>query len=294
MINLRWARPDERSPVQQYLFEKMGKIPFDKWANILDCRWNKKNDQYGVVVEENGELAGFLGIVFADRDIDDQSHRTGNITSWYIAKHLRRGGLGQDMLELITQDENVTYVATSANFRSGALLKKIGWQVMEEQRLFWQRLPTPTRPTQELITGQKHVLYYAFEQGDLSSNASQIIRAHEGLNITHHLLTQDMKPPLFFCTYEKRKGPESVQSFEILYAENRQGIGQNIQTIADLLLPNDQAVLSSDSRFVEGGVAHSKIVDLEVPRFFKPTKNLSASQISFIFSEVLLLDLKVY
>ena len=290
MATLRWARPDERPHIQQYLFEKMGKVPFEKWANILDCRWNDKDDRYGVVVEEDGKLAGFLGIVFADRIFDGKPHRTGNITSWYLEKHLRRGGLGQDMLELITQDDKVTYVATSANFRSGALLKKIGWQIMEEKRLFWRRSCLQNNTDCRLITGENKVLDHA----GLSRNAKCIIQAHKGLNITHNLLITPQKPPLFFCSYMKVKGPHDTPNYEILYAEDRAGIGENIQLIADLILPDETCILSSDSRFIEGESKPSEIVELEVPRFYKPANNLSAAQISFIFSEVLLLDLKVY
>lgn len=290
MAILRWARPDERPQIQQYLFQKMGKVPFEKWANILDCRWNDKDDRYGVVVEESGKLAGFLGIVFADRIFDGKPHRTGNITSWYIEKHLRQGGLGQSMLELITQDGDVTYVATSANFRSGALLKKIGWQVMEDRRLFWHRSCLQDNPQGRLITGEKQVL----ADGGLSRNAKCIIQTHKGLNITHNLLITPKNPSLFFCSYMKVKGPHDTPNYEILYAEDRAGIGQNIQLIADLILPDETCILSSDSRFMTGESKPAKVLKLEVPRFYKPAKNLSAAQISFIFSEVLLLDLKVY
>jgi len=290
MVTLRWAKPQERLKIQQYLFENMGKIPFERWANILDCRWNHKDDHYGVVVEEGGKLVGFLGIVFADRDIDGKPHRTGNITSWYIEKHLRRGGLGQDMLELITQDDDVTYVATSANFRSGALLKKIGWQVMEDKRLFWSWSDNKLKQQFQLISGAKSVL----EKIGENNTAKRIIHAHEGLNLTHHLLMTSQKDPLFFCTYMKRKGPQDTQSFEILYTQNRSQMGRHAQHLADLILPDEAAVLSSDSRFVQGESKPNRIVELEVPRFFKPAQNLSAAHISFIFSEVLLLDLKVY
>jgi len=290
MVILRWAKPSERPKIQQYLFEKMGKVSFENWANILDCRWNKTDDRYGVVVEENGKLAGFLGIIFADRMFNNEPHRTGNITSWYLEKHLRRGGLGQDMLELITQDNGVTYIATSANFRSGALLKKIGWQVMEDKRLFWHRSLTTQYPDCYLVTGEEQVLVH----GDLSENAKHIIQAHKGLNITYHLLICPQITPLFFCTYMKVKGQKDTPNFEILYAEDRASIGQNIQVVADLILPDETCVLSSDSRFIDGESKAAETAILEVPRFFKPAKNLLAEQISFIFSEVLLLDLKVY
>ena len=287
MIKLRWARPDERPHIQNYLFEKMGKVAFDLWANILDCRWNQTDDNYGVVVEESGAIAGFLGIVFVDRVINGQPHRTGNITSWYIAKHLRRGGLGQDMLEHISQDPNTTYIATSANFRSGALLKKIGWQTMEDKRFFWQR-DGKTIPSDWQIFSGKNCL------PRLDDLSAFIVSAHQGLNMTPHLMIDKSGVELFFCTYAKKKGTPSVIHVEILHSNNAHLLGRGITHIANALLADDRAFLSSDSRFIEGQVSTTNTIPLEVPRFFKPAKKLSAASISFIFSEVLLLDLKVY
>jgi hypothetical protein len=143
MLTVRWAEPGERPRIQRYLFDNMGKIPFERWHNILDCRWIPEDDRYGAVVMDDGHLCGFLGIVFADRPIAGTTHRTihrtGNITSWYLQKDMRRSGLGHEMLALVTSPPGVTYVATSPNPRSGGLLAKVGWDVLEERRLVWHR-----------------------------------------------------------------------------------------------------------------------------------------------------------
>jgi len=288
MINLRWAKPHERDEIQTYLFEKMGKISFEKWRNILDCRWNHQDERYGVVVEENGALSGFLGIVFADRTLLGKPHRTGNITSWFLEKHLRRGGLGQDMLSLITEPTGVTYTATSANFRSGGLLKKIGWQLLEDTRLFWHRSDHPMPVETKLMTGTTEVLP-ALNAGD-----AQILNDHQNLNLTPHLLTTTAGEKLFLLTYVKRKGEQSTEHYEILHTSNPALLAKHIRTIANLLLPAHNAVLSSDKRFVTPSTTADTSQLLQVPRYFKPFDNLPAEQIDFLYGEVVLLDLKIY
>jgi len=288
MIKLRWARPDERDEIQTYLFEKMGKIPFERWRNILDCRWNKTDDKYGVVVEENGVLSGFLGIVFADRVLSGKPHRTGNITSWFLEKHLRRGGLGQDMLSLICEPTGVTYTATSANFRSGALLKKIGWQLFEDTRLFWHRTDQPIPTGMVLNSGAEQL------RGLLESGDEQILTDHQNLNLTPHLLTTPHGQKLFFITYVKRKGEESTQHCEILHTSDTSLLARHIHSIANLLLPKTNAILSSDKRFVGSDTKADISQLLQVPRYFKPVDNLPSNQIDFLYGEVVLLDLKIY
>lgn len=288
MINLRWARPDERDEIQTFLFEKMGKISHQQWRNILDCRWNHTDDKYGVVVEEDGVLSGFLGIVFADRVLLGKPHRTGNITSWFLEKHLRRGGLGQDMLALITEPAGVTYTATSANFRSGALLKKIGWQLFEDTRLFWHRQDQSIPAGMTLRSGAAQL------EGMLEAGDAKILADHQNLNLTPHLFSTSQGQNLFFITYVKRKGEESTQHYEILHTSDPSLLANHIHTIANLLLPEQNAVLSSDKRFVSSQENADDSQLLQVPRYFKPVDNLPANQIDFLYGEVVLLDLKIY
>ena len=176
MTKIRWARPEERDEIQSYLFENMGKISFEQWRNILECRWNQRDDNFGVVVEEEGKIAGFLGIIFADRVLSGKPHRTGNITSWFLEKHLRRGGLGQEMLAMITEPSGISYTATSANFRSGALLKKIGWQLLEDTRLFWNRSNAVRSSNIQLFSGREAL------RGKLEPESARILEDHHGLN----------------------------------------------------------------------------------------------------------------
>lgn len=289
MTKLRWAEPAERPVVQNYLFEKMGKIPHERWANILDCRWNRTDDYYGVIVEEKGEIAGFLGIVFADRMTNGQSVRTGNITSWYLEKHLRGGGLGQDMVEFVCQAEGVTYTATSANFRSGALLKKIGWDLMEDQRVFWHQ-PDPALLNHKVIITSVSQL----DHGDLPASAIKILNDHSGLNFQPHLLVDVTGKQMFFITYMKLKGEQGTAHHEILHASDLKMLSDNISQIAGKLLTHSNSVLSCDRRFVAADVKVDDQSALEICRYYKPWESLPASQVDFLYGEVLLLDLKIY
>ena len=288
MIKLRWAIPEEKEKIQTYLFEKMGKIPKKRWANILDCRWNKTDEKYGVVVEEDGKLAGFLGIVFADRMFLGVPHRTGNITSWFLEKHLRRGGLGQEMLTLITEPAGVTYIAISANFRSGALLQKISWQPLEDTRLYWNRSSDVPAAQIEIVSGTDALA------GKLEEGAAKIVRDHAGLNLTPHLLSAGPKDNLFFITYTKRKGDNDTAHVEILHSGSPDLLSKYIRDIANLLLPKENSVLSSDKRFLLPNVSYDASELLQVPRYFKAQDKPPVDQIDFLYGEVVLLDLKIY
>lgn len=290
MIKLKWATVGQRKEIQTYLFENMGKISFKRWGNILDCRWNNFDDNYGIVVEEDGALAGFLGIVFADRIIAGRDHRIGNITSWFLEKHLRRGGLGQEMLAKICEKPDITYTATSANFRSGALLKKIGWDLLEDTRLFWNRREKPGSNSNSVE------FYSGFEQVSplLNQAALQIVDDHVGLNVTPHLLRGADSAELFFVTYAKRKGEHDTTHHEILHASDKNLLSHYVAEVSEFLLHEPNSILSSDKRFLASSVAADESQALEVSRYFKPCNKMDAENIDFLYGEVVLLDLKIY
>ena len=284
MSLIRWARPEERQVIQRYLFENMGKIPYERWANILDCRWIPENDRYGVVVVGTGRPLGFLGIVFADREVGGRPHRTGNITSWYLEKDMRRGGIGQEMLALITEDPKVTYTATSPNIRSGSLLAKVGWETLDDRRLVWHRSTEPVSTVVRMATAEE-------VESRLGSQAAKTVRDHDGLNVQPYLIETPDGGACLVMIYVKMKG-DDIAHYEILHVSDRALFTAHAADFANVILPPRKAVLSLDSRFTDGSAAPDEALQLDIPRYWKPA-GLEPHDIDFLYSEVVLLDLKI-
>lgn len=288
MIELRWAEASERGAVQAYIASRMRKIPFERWANILDCRWTPGEDRFGVVVTRDGELAGFLGIVFADRVIRDRTRRTGNITSWFVEKDLRRGGLGQDMLALVTEPTEVTYTATSPNIRSGSLLAKIGWDLMDDTKLYWDR--SDDAASAEVIPLGSMDRAATSPLG--TAQERRILADHKGLSAVAHIIDAGSDGRSLMVSYIKLKG-EDIAHHEVLHVGDRNLFARHVRDFANAVLPQQKAVLSLDSRFVVPGTRADRAAPLEISRYFRPY-DLDAADIDFLYSEVPLLDLKLY
>ena len=288
MLTVRWAESGERARIQRYLFDNMGKVPLERWGNILDCRWIQEDDRYGAVVMDGEDLCGFLGIVFADRPLAGAMHRTGNITSWYLEKDRRRSGLGQEMLGLVTSLPGVTYVATSPNPRSGGLLAKVGWEVFDERRLVWRRSEArgaapPESEVRRIASPQ--------DVGELDRDSRRVLADHAGLNIDPYVLRGPDGDGCLVVTYVKLKGAD-VAHHEILHVSDRPVFTTLVRGFANAVLAPENAVLSLDSRFVTDDARPDEIVRLDIPRSFKPC-GTQAHDIDFLYSEVVLLDLKI-
>lgn len=284
MLTVRWAKLEERNRIQRYLSEKMGKIPFETWGNILDCRWIPEDDRYGAVVMDGGSMSGFLGIVFADRPLAGATHRTGNITSWFLEKELRGSGLGQEMLAVVTAPEGVIYTATSANTRSGPLLEKVGWNVLENRRFLWRR----TRAQPKV---QVRRLASAETAGELDAASRRIIADHAGLNVDPYLVVSPSGAACLVVTYTKIKG-DDVAHCELLHVSDRRLFTDLVRDFAEAVLAPGNSVLSVESRFVTEVADPDEILSLEIPRYYRGC-GIEPHHLDLLYSEVVLLDLKI-
>lgn len=284
MLTVRWAKLDERQRIQRYLSDRMGKIPFETWGNILDCRWIPEDERYGAVVMDGEELCGFLGIVFADRPLAGGTHRTGNITSWFIEKDLRRSGLGQEMLALVTAPEGVTYTATSPNPRSGPLLEKAGWEVLESRRFLWRRGGAASMLQVRRVGA-------AEMPGELDAASRRVIADHAGLNVDPCLAMGPSGAACLVVTYTKLKG-DDVAHCEVLHVSDRPLFSELVGDFAEAVLPPGKAMLSVESRFVTEAAEPDEIAALDIPRYWKPC-GIEPHHIDLLYSEVVLLNLKI-
>ena len=61
MLEIRAARPEERAEVASYLHRSFKeKIPLPRWQALIDGRWGRPEDSYGISLRRDGDLMGFL------------------------------------------------------------------------------------------------------------------------------------------------------------------------------------------------------------------------------------------
>ena len=110
MVTVRKAENALRGEVARFLHEEMNpKIPLERWQGFLDGRWAAEDAGYAFIAEEAGKLVGVLSGVYADRLINGRTVRTCNLSSWYILKSHRGGGLGFEMMSTALAEPDVTF-----------------------------------------------------------------------------------------------------------------------------------------------------------------------------------------
>jgi uncharacterized protein YbaA (DUF1428 family) len=287
VFEIRPARPGEREAVARFLHRSFKqKIPLERWRALLDGRWDRSDGGYGVALLDAGELVGFLGVVHADRPFERGTVRTGNLSSWYLQRHYRGRGLGLEMLRAATADAGVIYTTFSSVPRALRLMERVGLGPLDETRLLW-------RPQQRSASAAARVAATSEDAVRLLDGAAAaVFRDHGGLRLERLAVEIPGTGLLPLVLAVQRKHDDHL-TYEVLHVGRQDLFAEHARAVADAILPPSGAVLSVDRRFVPEGVDSGAMEAIPVPRYYRPGL-MAPSEVDFLYSETVLLDLKLY
>ncbi len=279
---IRPAQSDDIDAVCKLLHTKMNrKIEPDRWRNLMTYRWLENKPDLGRVIDYQGEILGYLGMIYADRQIGRHSERIVNICAWYLHKSLRGLGLGKSIMADATSDSSMSYTIMTSSKNTIGILDQVGYEILDDERYVWFRQDQP--PELKIITDHKQIHI------ESSSLEKKLLDDHSGLPVTSVLAKHQYGQCLLFFSI-KQKG-EDVTYFDLLYTSGRRFVGEFGQQLANALLPTGAAVLAVDCRFADGAT-DAEIESLPVPRFFKSSR-LAKKDFDHLYTELQLLDLKL-
>jgi len=281
---IRPAGAGDIDAVCALLHDKMNaKIAAERWRRLMTYDWLAEKPDLGRVVEAGGQILGYVGMVYADREINGRSERIVNICAWYLDKSLRGTGLGTRMMADATSDPALSYNIMTSSKNTLKILDAVGYGVLDDHRYVWRR------------TGPPDAALTVLDDPDairarVGPSEARLLDDMGGLPATPILLEAAGGRSLLFFSV-KQKGAD-VTWFDLLHAGDRAMFTAHAQALANALLPDGPAVLAADGRFVlrpPDGAAHEP---LPVPRFFK-TERLAPHEIDHLYTELQLLDLKL-
>ena len=69
MVLLRPALADDAAAIATFLHESMGgRLGLADWRRLFSYSWLAEKPDLGCIVEDEGRIVGFLGVVYADRE----------------------------------------------------------------------------------------------------------------------------------------------------------------------------------------------------------------------------------
>jgi acetoacetyl-CoA synthetase len=103
------------------------------WRRIFDYAWIEQKPDIGFVLAAGAEIVGFLGTIYALREINGKRGLVCNFTSWYVRPAYR--GWGTALLPAALR-EGVTYTSLSPTPNSQQAFAMLGFSTLGTRRLW--------------------------------------------------------------------------------------------------------------------------------------------------------------
>lgn len=282
MLDVRFASRHERGAVEAFMHAAFPRAKWgpDGWTRLLANRWGGAQGEFAVVAMDGDTLVGVMGMNDSIRHTPRGPKRYRNLTSWYVLKSHRGLGLGEKLMHRAMADPEVTSTNLTSAKAALQLVDRIGFNVLDDTRHVWRQSGGPTL---------SHTLD-PLHEASLTPVDIPVLRDHDGLNLKP-VLIETPDGPCTLVLSVKQKVDEYV-THEVVYVGQPDLLARHGRAIADTLLPDTGAVFSIDSRLIKGATPDST-EQIEVPRFYKGNSLLPA-EIDHMYSEIVLMDMKLY
>jgi len=85
MALVRHAREAEIGEICDFLTTHMDpSLNKDRFRNLFTYPWMADKPNLGFVLEVDGRIAGFLGTIYGDREVNGRMERFCNLSSWCV------------------------------------------------------------------------------------------------------------------------------------------------------------------------------------------------------------------
>lgn len=283
---VRLAERRDIEAICTLLHTKMNsRIPVERWRQLMSYEWFSDKPDYGRVVESDGDILGFCGMVYADRTlgVDERVERIVSMSSWYLDKTVRGKGLGKAMLKSAIEDPALTYATLTNSRKPLGIVEALGFRVLENHRYLWrkEKLAVTSMNLIKDATSIK-LLLKPFQRKMMDDMAS--------LPVVPMLMQVNGQQSLLFFSIKRKKN--DVLWFDLMHVSDRVLFTRNAQALASALLPDDPSVLAADGRLVNEPSSEAEYEPLPVARYFV-SQRVEPYELDNLYSELQLLDLKL-
>jgi hypothetical protein len=259
----------------------ISRITKDHWRRLFTRNWDSPEDYCGYLLEQDGEVKGFLGLLFSERTINGRLEKFCNMTSWMVKQEWRGHSL-QLLLEALKL-KDCTFTNFTPSTGVARILKTLGFTEMESSDQIL--LPVPGFSYKRT---RYRCLVDLDEIGErLSETDRNIFTDHRGLDCRHVLLSDGEK----YCyLIVKNRSYKHLPFARVHYLSNPELFAASIDALrTNLCWRLKVAGLIVDNRYVDGrAFTYSRAYPKQCATFFK-SSTLGARDIDTLYSEMILL-----
>jgi hypothetical protein len=248
---------------------------------LFTTNWDSPENHCGYLLEHDGEVKGFLGLLFSERTVHGGLEKFCNMTSW-IVKQEARGHSLKLLLEALKL-KDYTFTNFTPSHDVATILQKLGFTELQGS----EQILLPVPGFSYARTSYRCVFDIEEIGRRLNDVDRKIFTDHQGFNCRHVLVSEgDRYCYLIF----KNRVYKRLPFARVHYLSNRELFASSIDSIrTNLCWRLKVAGLMVNSRYVDGqGFSYSRPYPQQCPTFFK-SGSLRASDIDTLYSEMILL-----
>lgn len=255
----------------------------EDWGKLFVNYWKSPEDFFGYTLVKDGEVKGFLGLIFSRRTFNNEVYKFCNLTSWIVDEDCR----SQSLLPLLAALKLKDYAFTcfTAGATTGKVLNRLGFtELLTSQQIL---LPIPN------FRLKKQDSECEFDpakiRNRLNENDRTIFDDHQYLNCEHLLLTSRER----YCYLVlKKTHRRNIALAKIHYISDTDFFAECIEIFAVKICRRLKVFgLIIDERYLENRRLR-KSVKYPKPQkiYFKAnSKTLNENQIDTLYSEMVVL-----
>jgi len=257
-------------------------ISKEDWKRIFDNPWKTTEDFCGYLLLKDGNVKGYLGLIFSRRTLDDKTEKLCNMTSWIVDEDSRSTSLLL-LLELLKL-KDYTLTNFTASPTVATILKKLGFKEFHvDQRVL---LPIP----QFALPRRRNRCDFDLQviRTKLGGNDLTIFDDHQGLKCLHLLLESDNSYCYVVLKKTKRK---NLPFAKVHYLSNVNVFHQSMDSlVANICVHFRVFGVMVDERYIQGRKFRASMkYPHQRKAFFKSNSVANENRIDTLYSELVIL-----
>lgn len=251
----------------------------EQWAEGLKMNWSTEQPNFGFVIRDEGRIVGGIGAYYSDRMLNGKTERFCNITSWCVLDAFRQQSMRLAMS--VVSQPGWHFTDFSPTKVVGATLKFFKFKELDEQVAVILNRPC-------LGLGVQVLSRRTDIEASLDGESLRVYRDHACFPWLRHVL---MKKGSQTChVIYKRRSFKGLPSADVLYLSDRQLFSEHFSHLGGHFLLRGMVSTHVERRFLDVVPGVHKLRSGFNPKVYL-SQSLSDSQIDYLYSETMALDL---
>jgi N-acetylglutamate synthase-like GNAT family acetyltransferase len=246
--------------------------------------WGGQEPYFGYLLEDEGEVVGFLGTLHTRREIQGKMEDLCELYSWYVRPKYRNQSINL-LMPVLAQRRTKTIFVTPT-LKAHGLLRQLGFQDLETSLLLFFPVPMGLRSV-EIVTDPWRVPEH------LDGEDLRIFNDHKDIHCLHMLLRERGRPgrPAVYAMVKTMRRRWFERFGRVLYTSDPERFAALLGSVCWRLCARHRwTFMAADARAFEGirPSTYSKQIPRGIPTQFISTR-LQASDILPLYSQPLLM-----